>query len=796
MKRIHLFFIAALCAVSMSAQMRIWNNGQKLFEINLSMIDSVTFVKSGEPVNPDTGSVTPPQTDTTMFDYDHWREQTKIRIYGERGWEWKYLPWNADISEVTMPESYRYPNKEFHNDTAVWNLAFNLCPDSLLVYEHMFGLWDSKNQTMRIYSYIEQLPNSNARYCFYYVSTSSPCFLEADAKAFMPSDSVLRNKANWNIGAIADAYEQPSFKHNTVMPIQKNIDEGLNMPINSGWVCFEVNFSSGKFDLPENGTISFTLYGVEQIDFTGTESLDLAFRCDTCLGSADIVTPGNKHKKAVADTNGTGEFFTGLASAVAQGVSTGKSLDDLGAKDWVSTVAGIGTGILSGVGAICSASGTWRDGNEEGAGSSKLKNLKLTMAFHGTESGTINGQLKSIVGTQTGDVTLGYHYFLKGILDHVGLNPAPKKQKTDSTDSLSLGVWNLKNQPVIYVCGDILKARTPNTGSLISFLDPSSIVPVFNKDNILFDYDEIDSIRIVANDFAFVDGNYTFSTQPYYDYYGIPRDIINPSARILLGLSDADFLLNDQASYQTFTKDGISYTGVAPDGFSDAGMSVYKMVYSPQISSENAPQTLNYLGVSVFLEITFKDGQKRFYAERFLPQIKTFSLAEAPSLLERFLDMEKPNAIDGFPMEVPLFDMQKGKAIRLLCGVVHPIKEVDQFEEENDFYGIRIRSWQDAENPGMVIRLTPYDPGVRYSCSTISDIYDYIDRYRYYVDRKGFYNAFDNLCQNTFGITITDLDIVTKEGDFRHGYCYNTPGYYYISIYHEDAGGNLTLVSE
>lgn len=800
MKRIHLFFIAALCAVSMSAQMRIWNNGQKLFEINLSMIDSVTFVKSGEPVNPDTGSVTPPLTDTTMFDYDHWREQTTIRMYDKGGFRWvdKYLPWHTELSSVTMPESYRYPNKEFHNDTVpVWELAFNLFPDSTIDHGYMFGLWDRKSQTMRIYSYLDQLPNENATYCFYYVNTSSSCFVEPDAKAFMPSDSILQLSNSWNIGAIANAAARPSTTDNIVQPIQR--DE--NMPINSGWACFDLNLSSGNFNLPENGTISFSLYGVEQISFEGTDSLGLALNCDSCGGTqtGQIVTPPNKAKQASGIINSIGSFLGGLASTAAACTSVGTN-GGTNKFGW-----GVATAIVGGLGALCNVGGAFSNGyaEDDTVKSTLSTKLSLSLNFGGTAKGKFEGQLSSVVGTHTADLTMSYGKIFEEILNHASRGQASQVRRSNDIETLSHGVWNLKKQPVLYVCKD----TKFDDNTLISFLDPSSIELALNKDNILFDYDEIDSIQLVAYDFAFVDGNYGFSAQPYYDYYKIPREAYYTNGdTIKSGLVDKNFLLVDTVSYQTYTKDNISYTGLHSKALVEAGLSVYNMVYSPKISTNKPSSALNYLGVAAVLEVTFKDGQKRIFAERFLPEIKTFTLADAQTVLDHIKTANAPTTIDEIPMECPLFDMQKNKAIRLLFAATHPVVVVGKDEFE-DYLGIRIRAWQDDEHPGIVIRIGGPGNFAIPSCETMTEIYNYINSFDIH-DRIGSYcgNYFDTQFENVFGLKwgsnegFRNHQFFIQNGVFENGTCYQTSGGLglgmNISIYHEDAGGNLTLVSE
>ena len=820
MRKLHFFLIvAALCAIGVSAKtiyiwrngvktdlpiqtndsitfnegntptMHIWSNGTEIYQQALAVDDSITYSGDSTVV-------------TKAFDYDHWREQKDIRIYNKstNTWSWKHLPW-ANVASVTMPEAYRYPNLEFQNDsTPVWELAFNLCPDSTLDYVHMFGLWDEKSNTMRIYSYLEDLPNPNAAYCFYQVVTSVPSLIENDAKVFMPSAEVLQRSNSWNANAIANVDARPSTTSDIVMPIQRD----QNMPINSGWVCFEINLSSGKFEMKENATISFTMYGVEKVSFEGTEKLGLALKCDSCGGTqtGTLTAPGNKTKKAAGLWSSSGTLFSGIASTIAQCCTAGNI-----AGGWAAGAAGL----FGGAGAICSAVGGYKNAYEADSSSSDtLKTtLSLNLNFSGTASGKFNGQLLSTLGTQTGGVTMDYKNFFHEILKHPKQNQAFGMRKDSNADSLSLGIWNLKSQPIIYVCGDAKfdDLDQPDDGfySLISFLDPTSIQLVFNKTNKLFDYDQIDSIQLVAYDFAFVDGSYDFSTQPYYDFYGISRDAVSPSTVIEYSQGDFGYMLDNSYMYtstaKSFSKDGLIYRGVSSAMLTDAGLDVYNMVFSPRIRANASNVTIDNLGVSVVLEITFKDGQKRFFAERFLPQIKRFSMSNIQNMVDRLAAASAPDSVDGYPIEYTLFELQRRKALRLLFAAKYPSVP----DKEGYIAGIRVRPWQDAEHPGIIVNMDQgKDPGVRYTCATISEIYSTLT--------NGFIDVIDDVCRETVGLDLTGETFVTKDvGEepmfFYQGECYEqskVPDPYfpflvnhrYMFIYHEDANGNLTLWGE
>lgn len=784
--------LAILFAVSLSAQMRIWNNGQKMFEINLSMIDSITFVKSGQSGDStSTGggggdsTVTPDPQPVTSFDYYNWRKQDSIKIYSHAlggKWQWVKLPW-ADISVTSMPESYRFPNLDVNIDTTkhdtvpVWNLAFNLCPESTLDGVHMFGLWDSKSAVMRIYSYIEELPNPNATYFFYEMSSSVSSFVERDAMTWMPSDSIIK-KSSWTPSAISNADDRPSTTQCQLMPIVGTLDD----QINRGWLCFEVNLSAGDNKVPSAGSVSFTLYGVQQIDLRGTDSLGISLNCDTCSMKGQITIPGNKQKMAGALVTAIGGLVSGLATAATQAATT---------QNILGTDAGYAVGGAAAAGAIISYIGNTTTAEALQHDEELKAKMSLSLNFHGNISGQFNGQLKSRLGTSVSPVTMSYNAFFDSLNVHKNEKPASMKRRTNSVDSISIGAWNLKKQPVYYVCGD----TRFEDGSLISFLDPTSIELLINEDNPLFDADEIDAIDVVAYDFALAD-NYYISAEPYYNFYGIPRDPINTTNNLVTsGLASVDYMLEETDDGRIYTKEGIDYIGHAAP-FTEKGWNLPDIVYSPQIVDQLIHSIeLNYLGVAVLVEMTFRNGEKRFFAERFLPQIKTFNLSEAQTLINKFQDAHAPSYLEGkYHYSSHLFEMQKEKALRILYAALYPVITIDAY---NEVSGIRVRSWKNAQNPGIVIVTSEHDPGVRYTCETLYDIYQDIENLGFYDGGEG--NPFDRRFRNLNLPELRGYKYITKEGwTFKNGSCSGKePDYpYYFIIYHEDAQGNLTLYSE
>ena len=796
MKRITLLFvIAVLCAVNINAQkMRIWRDGDNIFEFTIQKNDSITFVMPDQPDDPGDTPVTPPTE--ADFNYDNWREKSSVKIYNNKYGRWDeiYLPW-AHAAVTTMPKTHRFANEE-----EKWELAFNLLSDPKLLGVHMFGLWDRKASRMRIYAYVEEQSNPNANYCFFEVTSSETTFIERDAMTWMPSDSIIK-KGNWKaLGMPADAVV-PSDLWCQVMPVTGT----LNGQVNQGWLCFDLNFSAGNYTIPIGSTINFALYGVQNMDFSGSININEYMKTD----SGTITIPGNKNREAGGWLKAVGNLISGVGTGIASGFS-----DNVG-------TGGKTGGIVQIVGSCVSFIGDGFNAYEEG----EDHQYKVDLNFHTTGTDTFTGVLSSTEGTSFSGVSMDYMTFFGEILKHQSeAAGAPVK---DSSSYISIGAWNLKNQPVLYVCRDASYQVPLNEQdeqywgyhptALASFLDPTSIEIQFNKDSFLFDGSDIDTITIVACDFVFANDKYTMDAKPYYTFYDISRDSIDDVLHWVFPLGEEwykKYLLDTTVTdYTTYRKayDTYKYTGVATQLSSDYGMDAYNLIYSPAILPfhYNTDYTLSEIGVTVMVEMTFKDGQKRIFAERFLPQIKTFNIADAKALKESFQTISAPTAMGDVPVQMPLFDMQEARALRMLEPMIEPLAgpyplvyiDAPRFGSEysrNGYWicghGLRIREYQDEETPGIVIRT--------YRGNYCTDCYaslNKISEVRACIAQDGNWDAINSKLEK-YGMCSLNNSYHYVDGgniNIQTGAAVGDGDWtYHIQIYHEDADGNLTLINE
>lgn len=816
MRKFFTLLFAVVCTVSMSAQMRVWKNGEKLFELNLSSIDSITFVKPDKPdttttpVNPDTV----PSTAST-FDYDHWREQTEIAIYGYK--DPVALPWAA-VAATSILDEYKHPEKELQADsiTPRWQLAFNLCNNANLPGIDLFGLWDSRSMVMRIYSYIEKSPNQNAKYFFYEIESSAPVFIDGDTKGWQPSQAII-SSCSWN-GTMPDKYSQPSTKISQLLPITGTLDG----EINPGWLCFELRFSSGIFDVKPDDHITFTLYGLEQMDFTGSMNIS----GELADHDGKLTIPGSKNKKAGGILSAVGGLISSTADFVMKGMAEGAS------------------GIAAGVG-IAGAATSFAGGIFSSVNESSDKTYTLDLDFQITAEADINGTLSSRLGTEVNPTQLDYSAFFENIIEHSTTDSAANSAANSAAhrapaqpDKLATSAWNLQQQPVIYVCNDALnKFVKSGFGTqwkyyYVTFLDPTSIQLALNTQNILFDMSDVAKISLVAYDFAFVSDKYSMPAKPYYDFYGISSDAAlhyqQSTLAFPFGSDDIKmYLLDTTAQASDASHDGLTYTGVAFNYDSKYDMDAYNQIVSPAIEPiVSSPSgyvvngSLDNLGVAVLLELEFKNGDKRLFADRFLPQVKGFSIKDAPALYDSIQNSTAPTTFNDIAMEVPLYDSLKSKALRLL----EPIHEAvtDSFPivrialatdnyNSVDKYGIRIREYQNADSLGVVLRVHIRNYNIddelhTYSFATMEWLRSLLNETQWNtVDAKFKRFGMPSLnndyvmqthetnkwCESPFGYcTYHSYNIITGEESLE-----KDTGFY-IDIYYEDADGNLTLYTE
>ena len=616
---------------------------------------------------------------SSAFTPGNWYNCKAIAIYNKntRSLDSIALPW-ADVTQTSMPDEYKRPDKEVINCWGKqhrWQLAFNTCDDSKVPGTDMFGLWDKGLQIMRIYVYLSEIPNQNASTCYMQVTTVGKLCDDCTV-GWMPSDSL--QKVNWEKTMNDDKIPTPAKGTLLIPPVSGELTGALS----PGWICFELKFT-GLSNCNTGDVISISMQSVSRSDTRGTAVINGTV---AATDSSYITVPGSKLKEGACIVNAFGDLFSSISSTIAGTINSESAL----------------VGVFGGIGAAVSLAG----GIMNGVAAGKDSKYKLHVSFNVNEKADINMTTISEQGTTLPSCSMYYRYMFGHLLN----------TKADDTDvDINLGVWNMKNNPVVYVCEDALFYNDKNgsyyadydglsvTNEMdadenlryITFLDPTSLQVMLNQDVQTFPYDSVESVRLLAYDFVFCDDSYTLPAKPFFDFYNMTRKDIKLTTQTstfipvldgddksmrLVECSDKDLLLDSQTDIDYRTRNSIEitndnnyvykYGGIA-SSMKDEFAS-YNVVYSPIVyvprNNTNSYNNLCYLeniGVSVVLELTIK-GKKFIYAERFLPRFQTFKQSDVAALKSRLSGATCPTTVDGKTVENPLFDQQIAKAVRIL----------------------------------------------------------------------------------------------------------------------------------
>lgn len=626
----------------------------------------------------------------SVFNQKTWRTRTTIPILFENGKKDINLPW-SELSNTNLPARYCYPNK----DTVDWKLAFNTCEVQGVQNTHMFGLWDANSQLLRIYVYLTDIPDASAT--SYYVvvkvqNASGQPVVDPSTTGWMPTDPQMNESWSTTINA-----NVPTPKQNQlyIPPISGNTTGTLN----PGWICYELNYK-GLSKVSGNEKIDFTMEALSISNIKGTATTTGVMRsmADSCF----ITAPGNHLKAVSIGLNAGGQFCSSIASTIAN-VATASQ----GGK-----YAAIATGVFGGIGALFSLAG----GITDAAAAEENTTSSMVMNFNINETTSITMSSSAVHGTNLPAIGMTYSYMFGGVVNDIKKTPANHKVRADAMLPIKqLGVWNLKSSPVIYVAEDALFFNNKNASyyayadddyianesnsdenlRYATFLDPSSLQLVLNDDKNIFPLDDVTDIKLVAYDFVYAEDSYTMSAEPYFNFYHMTTPKFNLTTETsmlnevldgddksvrLVECSDSELML-DPTVTPTYrqrksicTNNNRNYIykfGGATSEMTDE-LKPFNLVYSPILyvprnNSNEYSNTTDFTNLGVVVVLQMKIGKITYaYAERFLPEIKTFKRSDIPALKTKIQNAQGQKTLDGKTVEYPLLKMQKDKAVRIL----------------------------------------------------------------------------------------------------------------------------------
>ncbi|MBR4547283.1 MAG: hypothetical protein IKO66_04450 [Paludibacteraceae bacterium] len=650
------------------------------------------------------------------FNDGNWRNTDSIKVYYPNSNQFRYiaLPW-AEQSVTNMPTSCLSPNTE-----SGWKLAMNTCNVSQLDALHMFALYNTQQSKMRFYTYMDELPSTSAS--SYYVTLH---FDNAKSK-IDPSSTVWAATTDTKNKILARQIpDLPALATNTWVVAPQTADAtGL---LGRGWLCYEVEFP-GLDTVHGSDRLTVSMVGMTRMITTGTMKITGSLTGDSC----QLITPGNNTTAAAMGLQTAGGLFSGIASLI--GVVTGVEKNTGGVTPTPGSSApgrysqltttsfswpSILTGVLGGLGAICTATG---GGIQTGqATGNKVQNLKLK--FNVNETGDINTTSTSIVGTNVPPLTTSFSALFR---EMGGDSPVKKAAADEENNTYTLGAMMLEHEPVIYVSEDVLFYTDrgvayyvdPYLTSLgnylssepvgvdeemryVTFLDPTSIQLKLNTDDRFFPYSDVDSVVVQAYDFVYTDSLNTLPVAPYYQAYGLDLPQLSIAKDLSASLYSRTYVFPDNsnmeriacpASEQLIHADdtlvvvsrsdkgdnGVwmthRYGGsrrVALEGdMQSYSIMAHPIVYVPELFLENYDNTsfFNHLGVAVVAYVFIKDQEEPvIIANRYLPRFKTFKKSDVATIKSAIRSgSSAQQTTDGKPVDYQFFDAQSDRAIRIL----------------------------------------------------------------------------------------------------------------------------------
>ena len=655
--------------------------------INLSFFQSMVYSTLGFQSNDQSG-----------FDYSNWFAVEEIQIYDKNlnALRTVNLPW-ASISQTAMPEEYCSVNKQPDK----WKLCFNTCSNPNLPDSQMFGLFNIQTHLMRVYVYFDEAP-TDATSCFFVVNTNnkSSAILTSESMPWAVSmEKAKENESLWHFPSELIDKSPVSGSSTVIPPVCGN----LQGSINRGWVAFDIKMFSNYNNIKDiakfsNSKICLSMLACQITNTTGTQDFSkLSMKSD----SINVVSPGSSTKCASLTCKALGNLFSGVASTIANSITTFSINKD----------AGIATAAIGGAGVACNFVSDCID-----AGDAAHDNVaySMIMDFHFSGETKINTKSITYKSNNFAPITMTIGEMFKYLIAYKAPQRHVVQKENNESETINLGIWNLVKDPIIYVSKDVLLYNESTYGTeyysdgttissigsdenlrYASFLDPSSIQVFINDDLSMFPHDKVKNIEIVGYDFVFCNTSF-WKPDIFYDYYSIQNEkmclttennswnnifIGDSKSMRLVECNDKNLLLDPEKgklTYKTmaYLADGLKdngytfkYGGVYSDFIEE--LASYNVIYSPIVyvpRNENGlypvKSYFSNIGVAVYVKFDIDDIHYQ-YARRFLPKIKTFGKSDIAGIRNNINNFNKTTA-DGLSADYKLFDQEKAKALKIL----------------------------------------------------------------------------------------------------------------------------------
>lgn len=478
--------------------------------------------------------------------YENWFEGTDGSVYitvsdSKNTWHTVALPW-ADNGQGTVPQSIC---DEMRLRKHEWRLVYSTLGLEKTSGGNFFVLLNTKQQKLRFFYYIPARYIDNATSASFSLKVYNrngkiSMALNGNEPVEMPDTVQNSGKVT-----LDNNYSNDGQKIDLV-PI--GTGSGDNFAITSGWTCFDAKVDHAYTDVSKEA--------LEDPETILSLIPSTTMRADIKTKFVDVKTTGNLKLDGVSlirkggAAQAIGTFFNGLGSnifSVGTGLSNVLNLPQSG--DPTGGVMQVLGGVMGFGGTLANTVAAASDSKQNFQGSATV-DLKTTGSLEGTITCTPITSLHALSFNAS-----AFKYDWSSLLKN------PKKWTPDSTNTNTrtdantntdtntlptYGLINLKQNPVVYVSedrllynpakypahyevdynGDLIHCDTGDDEQLryISFLDPSSIEVLINKETMdfKFDYAEISTCLFVN---SAPTEQYT-EPSPYVGFYQLKNDDI------------------------------------------------------------------------------------------------------------------------------------------------------------------------------------------------------------------------------------------------------------------------------
>lgn len=560
-----------------------------------------------------------------------WENQDTVLLYTEHGFEQTFTPWARSYSSTVIPDDVRKNVKKKDG----WEMAFSTLGQTAGRDLNYFGLYNKYLGILRVFYFVTDASTNGTEHSFEInLGSNKPTmkypFYNALAYSIPTSHTSVNNALD-----LSGTNNLQTFKVWTTPYTSMS-----SSAITTGWTAFDIDMSgyvpAGKDYLSSSEAISIACRTVtnQEISLAGLISADISGKYSSAATSAS-----SSSGLCSTLSSMSGQLTTIQNSILAQ-IDKAVSGKPYSAPFYYA-------------GAICNTASyvyDWIMG-DDGLNEETVDSLPGKIELNLTGEISLNGYIKSFSSNQISPLTFETSVF----------------RTTNPNTSVGKGVWNLAEDPVVYIVDDHYLGATKrinltvgkdhtyltsegqdNEMRLISFLDPTTVK--LNLNTELFP--DAEDVEVVC-----YYGVYPYQSKGHTDQY---RNLMQLSEPATIDLVDRNKMKEGDIYRTTNSGNKMTYHQIAKETLisraldekaslcstvkqkgsnykyygrllSEGTDSLHAFMMDPQVffpvSSDGTTiydgETPDFV-VSVF--VTFRSNGRNYqFSRRFLPQVKLIS---------------------------------------------------------------------------------------------------------------------------------------------------------------------------